>query len=160
MELGITKVADTIEIQKVEHALRTKDVPARSVVVRVVLVLLGLSSLVGAGKRQQYEAWYQAKAAAELGGKTEVSVVNGRVDILTDTHAIEVEFADKWKEAIGQALWYSMQTNKKAGIVLILEDSEKDYMHAVRLESAIKHAKLDMKVWLWPNDFTPQQDNE
>ena len=42
-----------------------------------------------------------------------------RCDILTDTHAIEVDFADKWAEAIGQSLNYAMQTGKKAGIVLV-----------------------------------------
>ena len=45
-----------------------------------------------------------------------------RCDILTDTHAIEVDFADKWAEAIGQSLKYAMQTGKKAGIVLKLKD--------------------------------------
>ncbi|MDG0993648.1 MAG: hypothetical protein P8O22_02820 [Akkermansiaceae bacterium] len=33
-------------------------------------------------------------------------------------------------------------------IVLILENPVKDYIHAVRLRSAIAHAKLDMKVWV------------
>ena len=33
-----------------------------------------------------------------------------RVDCLTDTHAIEFDFADKWAESIGQALHYSFMT--------------------------------------------------
>jgi hypothetical protein len=41
-----------------------------------------------------------------------------RCDIVTETHAIEVDFADKWAEAIGQCLNYSFQLNKKAGILL------------------------------------------
>ncbi|QXD24577.1 hypothetical protein F7C95_01340 [Opitutia bacterium ISCC 51] len=45
-----------------------------------------------------------------------------RCDIVTATHAIEVDFADKWAEAIGQSLNYAMQTGKKAGIVLVLKD--------------------------------------
>ena len=32
-----------------------------------------------------------------------------RCDILTETHAIEVDFADKWAEAFGQSLNYAMQ---------------------------------------------------
>lgn len=44
-----------------------------------------------------------------------------RCDIVTDTHAIEVDFADKWGEAIGQSLNYAFQSNKRAGILLILE---------------------------------------
>ena len=42
-----------------------------------------------------------------------------RCDILTDTHAIEVDFADKWAEAIGESLNYAIQTGKKADIVLV-----------------------------------------
>ena len=36
-----------------------------------------------------------------------------RCDILTDTHAIEVDFANKWAQAIGQSLNHAMQTGKK-----------------------------------------------
>lgn len=35
-----------------------------------------------------------------------------RCDILTDEYAIEVDFANKWAEAIGQALNYAIQFNK------------------------------------------------
>ena len=35
-----------------------------------------------------------------------------RCDILTATHAIEVDFARKWAEAIGQSLNYAMHTGK------------------------------------------------
>ena len=45
-----------------------------------------------------------------------------RCDILTGTHAFEVDSADKWAEAIGQSLNYAMQTGKKAGIALVLKD--------------------------------------
>jgi hypothetical protein len=40
---------------------------------------------------------------------------------VTDTHAIEYEFSKKWHEAIGQSLGYAFETNKRAGIVLIVE---------------------------------------
>lgn len=99
------------------------------------------------------ERWYQEKAAEVLGGKMEVVVPDGRVDIVTKTHAIEVEFSAKWKNAIGQALWYAMQTNKKAGIVIVLKDPVKDAPDAIRLESVIKAHGLPIKVWWWPRDF-------
>ena len=41
---------------------------------------------------------------------------------LQDTHAIEFDFGGNWAEAIGQSSYYSIQTKKKAGIVLILEN--------------------------------------
>ena len=69
------------------------------------------------------ESFYQEQYAKKLGGRKEVTMPDGtRCDILTDTHAIEVDSADKWAEAIGQSLNYAMQTGKKAGIVLVLKD--------------------------------------
>ena len=47
------------------------------------------------------ESFYQEQYAKKLGGRTEVTMPDGtRCDILTDTHAIEVDFADKWAEAV------------------------------------------------------------
>ena len=49
---------------------------------------------------KQSERYYQEKFAREIGGKVEVVMRDGtRCDILTATHAIEVDFAKKWAEA-------------------------------------------------------------
>ena len=45
-----------------------------------------------------------------------------RVDCLTKDIAYEFDFANKFYEAIGQSLFYSIKTNKKAGIYLIIKD--------------------------------------
>ena len=55
-----------------------------------------------------------------IGGQREVSVAGGRVDLIQNDIAFEIEWANNWKESIGQSLFYSLQTNKKAGIILIL----------------------------------------
>jgi len=47
-----------------------------------------------------------------------------RVDCLTETHAVEFDFANKWAESIGQALHYGIMTAKKPMVVLILENKE------------------------------------
>lgn len=70
----------------------------------LLLALLALSSSLGAA-RLNSESYYQKIAAEKYSGKTEVSMPDGtRCDIVTETHAIEVDFADKWGEAIGQGL--------------------------------------------------------
>jgi hypothetical protein len=57
---------------------------------------------------------------SEYGGIMEVLLQDGtRCDIITKTHAIEVDFADKWAEAIAQSLGYARQNNKKEGIYSI-----------------------------------------
>ncbi|RYE10800.1 MAG: hypothetical protein EOP22_02670 [Hyphomicrobiales bacterium] len=47
-----------------------------------------------------------------------------RADCVSDTHAIEVEFDNKWKEAVGQALTYAQQTELIPGIILICRRAE------------------------------------
>ena len=69
----------------------------------------------------QSERYYQEKFAREIGGRVEVLMKDGaRCDILTATHAIEVDFAKKWAEAIGQSLSYAMHTGKRPGVALIV----------------------------------------
>ncbi|MDP0590022.1 MAG: hypothetical protein QS748_12880 [Candidatus Endonucleobacter bathymodioli] len=78
---------------------------------------------------------------------TEYRVSGGlRVDCLTDEYAIEMDFARKWSEAIGQSMEYSMLTEKKAGIVLILK-KKSDYRYWKRLKKLIAHYQLPITVW-------------
>jgi hypothetical protein len=61
------------------------------------------------------------------GGVTEYRLpAGGRVDILTDDIAWEVEWTKKWPESIGQAIYYASATNKKPGVWLLkkAEDDE------------------------------------
>jgi hypothetical protein len=116
-----------------------------------ILLILGFSqnSLLG-----QPESYYCDLLAKELNGIREYPVENGRVDILTDQYAIEVEWAYNWKQSIGQALWYGLQTNRKPGIILLMKDIN-DRKHGIRLQSAIDYAGLtnQIKVWFYPEDF-------
>jgi len=70
-----------------------------------------------------------------------------RCDCLTDKNAIEFDFARKWAEAIGQALNYSVETGKRAGIVLIV-DSGKDQKHIERVKKIIKEFDLPVDLWI------------
>lgn len=46
---------------------------------------------------------------------------NTRVDCLTDTYAIEFDYAPKWEEAIGQALYYAKVTDRKPAVAVIMK---------------------------------------
>ena len=95
----------------------------------------------------QRENWYQDVWCKGMKGKVEYRLEDSRrVDCLTDTHAIEVEFANKWPEAIGQSLGYSMLVQKKAGIVLILKKPT-DQLHWERLNKVVQHYQLPIKLW-------------
>ncbi|MDH3661045.1 MAG: hypothetical protein OEU92_13645 [Alphaproteobacteria bacterium] len=81
--------------------------------------------------------------------RQEVTLANGgRADCLSDTHAIEVEFSEKWAEGLGQALSYASSTGLKPGIFLICRDKpQKCLGHHLRLEEAIADWKLPVDVW-------------
>ena len=111
----------------------------------ISLVLLLLCSSLSA-ERLNSESYYQKIAAEKYSGETEVVMPDGtRCDIVTETHAIEVDFADKWGEAIGQSLNYSFQSNKRAGILLILE-KKSDEKHLIRVNSIVLHFDLPIDV--------------
>ena len=104
-------------------------------------------------KSLYYEKDYQALWCGMHNGKTEVVLPDkARVDCVTDTHAIEFDFAKKWGESIGQALYYSLVLNKQPGIVLILEKKSADARYLARGK---KVAKLyNITVWtMTPDDF-------
>jgi hypothetical protein len=103
-------------------------------------------------KRLHPEKHYQAIWCKAHNGQVEVVLPDRtRCDCLTDTHAIEIDFGNKWAESIGQALYYSIQTGKKAGIVLILE-KQKDYKYWIRLNTVIDHYNLPIDTWKVKSD--------
>jgi len=115
-----------------------------------------LISLITNLTAQIYERDYRDSIQAILGGTVEYRVESGRVDLLTDQYAIEVEFANNWKSAIGQALWYGLQTNKMPAIILVKKKAT-DYKYVIQLGSALDYAKLNIKTWVWPDDFSQQK---
>ena len=93
------------------------------------------------------EADYVDYACPKLNGVIEFSLDDGsRVDCETDTHSIEFDFAKKWAEAIGQALYYSSKTGKKAGIFLIIV-KKRDWNNLEKITRVIKTQGIDVKIW-------------
>ena len=94
------------------------------------------------------EKWYQEKWCNENNGVIEVILKDKtRCDCVTVTHAIEFEFGRNWSEGIGQSLYYAFMTGKKAGVVIILENSS-DRAGMKRLLSTITHYHLPIDYWL------------
>ena len=86
------------------------------------------------------------------GGISEFRTKDGTyVDCLTDIYAVEAEFDNNWKEAIGQSLHYAESTNKKAAILFIKrEKTKKDYYG--ELERVINRYKLPITVFVIESD--------
>lgn len=100
-----------------------------------------------------YEKDYQKVWCDRNCGTTEFILPDkARVDCVTETHAIEFDFAHKWAESIGQALYYAEVLQKEAGIVLIVENEEKDQRYIERIKTVAK--KHNIKLWLmYPNEM-------
>lgn len=104
------------------------------------------------------EAEYQALWCKENNGVTEYVLDDkARVDCLTDEYAIEFDFANKWAESIGQSLYYGLKTNKKSGIVLIIEDRNKVDRYIKRLDTVTN--QYNIKYWLMYEDEYFNKEN-
>lgn len=116
-----------------------------------ILMTLGVFVLLcppTGAKHIHKEKYYQEKWCAEQYGEVEVVLPDRtRCDCLTNNNAIEFDFGNKWAEAIGQSLYYSIQTGKRAGIALILEKPS-DYKYWLRLNTVIEQNDLEIDTWI------------
>ena len=84
------------------------------------------------------EADYRDRLCASM--DREVTLPNGaRADCLSDTHAIEVDFTEKWAEALGQSLSYAASTGLQPGIFLVCRQAARNCLRH-RLDEAIAPA--------------------
>jgi hypothetical protein len=116
---------------------------------KIIIIMLMLLSVPANAKRLKLEKEYQKEWCERNNGVTEYSLPDRtRVDCLTNDYAVEVEFAENWAEAIGQALYYAHETGRRPGIVLIIEnDSDNKFLE--RLNKVNEAYKLHIKIWIF-----------
>ena len=68
-----------------------------------------------------------------------------RVDCLTEYHAVEFDFANKWAESVGQAEHYARMTGKRGKVVLILENPRKEKIYYKRVKELGKIHNFDVE---------------
>jgi len=119
----------------------------KKILILLIMMLLSLTML----SQKKKEIYFQMKFANAINADTEVVLEdNSRVDILSNTYAIEVDFAKKWAESIGQSLFYAEMTGKKPAILLITDSKlESDDKCLVRL---LKVAKI-YHIVVWTIDY-------
>lgn len=116
----------------------------RTSIVLALVLFLPVSVIAG---HAHLENWYQAQWCQQNQGQQEVVLPDKtRCDCLTSSNAVEVEFGNKWAESIGQSLFYSLQTEKRAGVVLILESVD-DRRFWYRLNSVVQQFNLPIDTW-------------
>ena len=103
---------------------------------RILFILIIPLLFIGCSQTttKYHEKHYQTLLCDELKGEMEYVLEDRtRVDCLTDEYAIEVDFAKKWAESIGQSLYYAYMTDTKPAVGLIVDD-KKDQRYLRRLE--------------------------
>lgn len=123
----------------------------------IIVLLILLFPFTANAKRLHKESVYQQFFCDQLNGVTEQVLPNKkRVDCVATIdgleYAIEADFADKWAESVGQSLHYGYQMKRWPGILLIVEDEEKDAKNVGILQELAR--KLRIRVWVvTPNDM-------
>ena len=110
------------------------------------------AAATGAGAHHHKEKEYQVAWCNKMHGTMEVILDDKtRVDCLTDQYAVEVDFAPKWAEGIGQALFYGLKTGMRPGVLLIMEkDSDQRYLNRLILLAE----KYNISTWtITPEDL-------
>jgi hypothetical protein len=116
-----------------------------SLVFSISLFLISCSQENKKSAVKKNEKFYQVQMCNRLKGEIEVVLHDKtRVDCLTDKYAIEVDWARKWAEGVGQSIYYAEMTNKKPAIALIMADTDADERHYKRL--SIVAIKLNIHI--------------
>jgi len=110
----------------------------------VLFAVILIPSMVLA-ERLHPKRWYQERWCAKYFDQGEVSV-SDQYDCLSQKYVIEFDYADKWYESIGESLHYAIQTGRKAGIVLIMEN-DSDMKYWIKLKKTIEHYHLPIDIW-------------
>lgn len=99
-------------------------------------------------KRLHSESEYQAHWCNAKNGIMEYRLSDkARVDCLLPNLAVEFDFANKWAECIGQAIYYGKMTNRQAACVLIMENGEKDLKYLKRLRRAAYRKGVNLRTF-------------
>lgn len=118
----------------------------KSILITVFTFTLLFSSLsVSALENEDY---YNRQFCTEESGQAEYRLSDlSRVDCLTDTHAFEADWADGLKvyESIGQSLYYSAETGKQPGILLLIRKNSFE-KHIRKVKRVIERWNLPIKL--------------
>ena len=113
---------------------------------KYIFILVSLIFFLGCQQnepKKHNERYYQQKLCKKLNGKMEVRLPDKtRVDCLTNKYAIEVDWAKKWAEGIGQSLYYAYMTGKKPAVALICGKKDKRYLKRLNKVAKKEHIKI------------------
>lgn len=112
--------------------------------IRTALIIAALAIPAHAAEK---EAHYRDRFCA--GMSIEVQMENlTRADCVSGRLAIEVDFSDRWQNALGQAMSYSASTGHAPAIILICRKKPKRCeVQYERLVDAASYWKIPLTIW-------------
>ena len=114
----------------------------------IIIISIFFLMLPVEAKRLHPEVEYQTYWCNKNNGIMEYKLSDKtRVDCLTDTLAVEVDFANKWAECIGQAIYYGRMTKRQPACLLIMENGEKDLKYLKRLRRSAYRKGVNMRTF-------------
>ena len=132
--------ASTTTRLKASIAVRTERLAA--------ITLLFLTLAQQAVAAQWKEADYRNALCAGMEMEIRLADGRGRADCESDTHIIEVEYADKFKEGVGQALVYATVSEKIPGLILVCRKSESLCLtHSLAAQETFSAFGIEATVW-------------
>lgn len=69
-----------------------------------------------------------------------------RVDLKNAKYAFEVDWAKKWPEAFGQAVWYALETELSPAVILLTDSIERDSAFIYRAKAVGAHLKVNVGI--------------
>jgi hypothetical protein len=93
------------------------------------------------------EAFYQQRFCEGLRWEVHIGQQR-RADCVSETHAIEIVFHDKWKEGIGHVLAYSADTALIPGIALVCRSDQGHCLaSSLFVRRTLGHHKIKATLW-------------
>ena len=124
-----------------------------------IVVLVVLSGVTAAFAKSENE--YQATLCADFERSVFLQAYGTEVDCRSPDLAIELDFSQKWAEAIGQAMHYATALDTKIGIILVCKagtEPETCTRHTYIAEETLSHWGLSADMWLCPSDAVNRDD--
>ena len=114
---------------------------------KIKFLILTISSLLSCWCQARHlhpEKYYQNMWCGKYNGLQEYELSDKtRADCVTTNYAVEFDFASKWAECVGQALYYGVATKKKPVCLLIVEKPE-DFRYFYRVKKVSDMFKFDL----------------
>lgn len=105
-----------------------------------LFLVLGLTSICTGDERSEV-----VRLCSKYEAIGEVRLWDGtRVDMLSKTHAYEVDWVRKYPEGIGQAIYYAAITGKTPAVVLLVKDKSKEARYMYRATIAAQAAGVEL----------------